>query len=106
MMEGFVTYFFYLMFGHALADYALQTDFIARGKNWNTPIPGVPWYYIMAAHSLIHAGLVATITGSVTLGLVEFALHFGIDCLKCAGLINIHADQGAHVACKAAYLLV
>ena len=34
---------FWLMVGHALADYPLQGDFLAKAKNRTAPIPGVPW---------------------------------------------------------------
>jgi hypothetical protein len=94
------------MFGHALADYAWQTDFIAKGKNRFTPIPGVPWYYIMAAHSMIHAGMVGLFTGRMEFAIAEFALHFMIDCMKCEGITNIHHDQAAHTACKLAWSIL
>lgn len=91
---------FWLLFGHCLSDYALQTDFIARGKNPFSPTPGQPWYYIMLAHCFIHGGMVSFFTGSVLLGLAELVTHFAIDCLKCARRINIHVDQLGHVLCK------
>lgn len=95
-----LTKFFFLLFAHALADYSLQTDFIATGKNRHTPNPHVPWYYIMVAHCMLHAGFVTMFTGSLWLGVAEFLLHFLLDVLKCEGKTNIHVDQGGHVACK------
>lgn len=95
--------FFYLLCGHALADYSLQTDFIAKGKNRRTPIPGVPWYYIMLSHCLIHGGTVGLLTGNIYFAVIETILHFIIDVIKCEGYTNIHQDQAAHVVCKVIY---
>lgn len=33
-----------LVAGHALADYPLQGDFLARAKNRTAPIAGFPWW--------------------------------------------------------------
>jgi hypothetical protein len=33
-----------LLVDHALADYPLQVDFLARAKNHAAPIPGISWY--------------------------------------------------------------
>lgn len=95
-----------LLAWHALADYPLQGDFLARGKNRHAPISGVPADMCMSAHCWIHAGGVFVITGSVVCGLVEFALHWAIDDAKCAGRISFRNDQGLHVACKVAYAAI
>lgn len=92
-----------LLAAHALCDYPLQGDFLSRGKNLNNPIPGVPWYQCMLAHSLIHAGAVCLVTGSVYLGLVEFVLHFFIDCMKCEGDLSFNTDQLFHYLLKFLY---
>lgn len=101
---------FWLLFGHAIADFALQSDAMVKSKNFCNPIdtdkvhpgqkPQVCWYYWMASHCMIHAGMVTMITGSIFLGVAEFVLHFIGDCLRCAGVGNIHTDQFFHVACK------
>lgn len=95
-----------LLVWHALADYPLQGDFLAKAKNANAPIPGVPWWQAMTAHALIHAGGVALVTGSLFLGALEFAAHFVIDEAKCRGLITFNQDQAMHVACKALWGLL
>jgi hypothetical protein len=76
--------FFYLLIGHAVADYALQPPNIARGKNRNIgpgpeydpeahgPVQPI-WVLVMTAHALIHAGAIAIITGSLPLALWQFA---------------------------------
>ncbi len=95
-----------LIVGHAIADYPLQGDFLAKAKNRFAPIPGVPWYQALGAHSIIHGGFVLAITGSLTLGIAETAVHFLIDDAKCAGRISYNTDQFLHVACKVTWALV
>jgi len=92
--------FFWLLVGHAVSEFALQSDAMAKGKNFNSEPGPVPWYYWMASHSLIHAGAVTLITGSIFLGIMELVLHFAADCAKCAGYTSIHVDQFFHVICK------
>jgi len=92
--------FFALLIGHALADYPLQGDFLARAKNHTAPIPGVPWYQALTAHALIHGGMVWAITGCWWLGALEAIFHAAIDHCKCIGFINFNIDQAAHVICK------
>ncbi len=89
-----------LLAGHAVADYPLQGDFLARGKNHTAPIPGFDWWIILAMHALIHGGVVALITGSPVLGAAETLLHFGIDYGKCEGRFGFRTDQALHVGCK------
>jgi Protein of unknown function (DUF3307) len=97
---------FLLIAGHALADYPLQGDFLARGKNFRNPIPGVPWYQCMLAHCMIHAGVVYLITHSLVIGLAEFGLHFMIDYAKCDGRLTFNQDQGLHIVCKGIWAVV
>lgn len=95
--------FFLMLVGHALADYPLQGDFLARAKNHAAPLPGVPWGQALVWHAAIHAGFVGVITGSIALGLCEFVAHTVTDHLKCAGRISFNTDQAIHVACKVAW---
>jgi hypothetical protein len=94
-----------LLAGHALADYPLQGDFLARAKNRFAPVAGVPWYQALGAHAAIHGGFVGVVTGSLWLGMAEFVAHFLIDDAKCAGRVSYNQDQMLHVACKAAWAL-
>lgn len=119
--------FFALLVGHVIADYPLQGDFLARGKNVSAPIPGVPWRTILASHALIHAGFVwavmaafvalaglplkNAITFGMCIGAVEFVLHGAIDHLKCSGRLGegegedaFNRDQLVHACCKAGYV--
>lgn len=101
-----LTMFLLLIAGHALCDYPLQGDFLARAKNRIAPIVGVPWYQALGAHAAIHAGAVGLITGSVWLGVAEFVAHSLIDDAKCSGKIGFNTDQSLHIACKAAWVLL
>jgi hypothetical protein len=93
-----------LIFGHALGDYPLQGSFLARAKDRTAPVEGVPWYQAMAAHSVIHGGLVGLITGSVVLGVCETVCHAAIDDAKCTGRVGLEQDQGLHIMCKVAWV--
>ena len=95
---------FALIAAHALCDYPLQGDFLARAKNRATPIPGVPWYQALGAHAAIHGGAVLLLTGSVWLGFAEVAVHAITDDLKCQGRIGFNTDQAIHIACKFAWI--
>ncbi|MBJ9624568.1 DUF3307 domain-containing protein [Burkholderia multivorans] len=98
--------FFAMLIGHALADYPLQGDFLARAKNHRAPIPGAPWYQALGAHALIHAGTVWAITGVWWMGVMELAAHGLIDYAKCDGKIDFNTDQIFHVVCKLSYVLI
>jgi hypothetical protein len=89
-----------LLICHAICDYALQNDFVAKGKNFRTPIVGTPWVYPMAAHCLIHAGGVWLVTGNIWLSLAEAVFHVLVDWGKCAGLYGFHRDQMMHAWSK------
>lgn len=97
--------FLLLMFGHFLADYPLQGDFLAKAKNRAAPILGVPWYQAMAAHAGIHGGMVMLITGSAWLGVAEFIAHAAIDDAKCRSKLTFDQDQALHVVCKLVWLV-
>lgn len=114
--------FFWLLVGHALADYPLQGSFLSTAKRRNG-IVTVPWQIALSAHALIHAGFVAALTGSPYLGLAEFVLHSLIDFAKCEGWLTprnqysdmaklrgertaFWIDQSLHVACKALWAVL
>ncbi len=101
--------FFALTIGHVLADFPLQGEFLARGKNRHSPAPQLAdgkespphlWVYLMAAHCLIHAGFVWVITGSAFLGLAELVLHWVIDVMKCEDKTSFEVDQWLHMITK------
>ena len=101
--------FFYLLIGHAVADYALQPPNVALGKNRHAgPPPGYDvgahglllpiWPMVMAAHALVNDGAVIIITRDPALGLCQFIAHFLIDTLKCEKKYNVFVDQFLHTA--------
>jgi len=99
-----ITALFWLLCGHALADFSLQTDAMARGKNRHNPITPpanqkvVPcWQYWMTAHALIHAGMVGLVLQSPVIGFVYGVTHWLTDYAKCEGWTNPHTDQAIHV---------
>ena len=99
---------FQLIIGHALLDFPLQGDSMAKGKNRNCPPENIPpgqtpqrvWPYWLTSHALIHAGGVWLITQHWELGLAELVLHWGIDFAKCENWTGIHTDQFLHFCCK------
>jgi hypothetical protein len=109
MLETFIL----LLMGHALADFALQSDAMAKGKNRHhktTPPPGAvyqaTWFYWLPAHALIHGGVVYIITGSIWLGVAETMVHGLVDFAKCENWTGIHRDQTAHILSKVAWALL
>lgn len=115
MVTTFIATLWYLLVGHFVADYPLQTDFLAKGKSPEATPGPVPWQYIMAAHAAVHGLMVSTCAGlilgplsllAVLLGALELVLHFYIDVVKCKDQIDIHVDQALHVICKTAWAAV
>jgi hypothetical protein len=102
MVVGFEL-FALLVAAHMLCDYPLQGDFLARAKNRAMPIPGVPWYQALGAHSIMHGAAVGLLTGVPALGVLEAAAHAAIDDSKCMGRIGFNTDQALHIGCKAAW---
>lgn len=90
-----------LIAAHWVADYPLQGDFLARAK-----AEGPLRVYHLVAHAGIHGGAVALVTGSVWLGLAEWAAHTLVDELKVRGWTTFALDQILHVVCKIAWLLI
>ncbi len=95
-----------LIGAHALADYPLQGDFLAKAKNRTSPIPGVPWQQALGAHVAIHGAFVALITGVWWLALAEAAVHWITDDAKCRGKISFNQDQFIHLISKVVWLII
>lgn len=89
-----------LFAAHWIADYPLQGDFLAKAK-FEGPLRA----YHLVAHAGIHGGAVALVTGSLTLGLIEWALHTIIDEAKVRGWTSFALDQWLHLMCKVIYVL-
>lgn len=105
----FLFFLFYLLAAHALADYALQSEYVARAKNPNyqRKSEGEPyWWMVLGAHSMIHGGLVGLVTGMWMLGAAEAVVHAYTDYLKCKGRIGILTDQVVHVGAKVLWAII
>jgi hypothetical protein len=94
--------FAWLCIAHALADYPLQGDWLAKAKN--PTIAAVPyetiWPGALLSHAAIHAGAVKIVTGSWALAGAEFLVHTLTDYGKCRGYLTYNGDQAVHVCCK------
>lgn len=99
-------FFLCLVFVHFLFDYPLQGDFLSKAKNRTAPIPNVPWYHAMFAHTFMHGAAVWFVTGMWTLGVFEMIVHWLTDDLKCRNKITFETDQLIHISCKALYAYV
>ena len=110
--SGSLALFFAFLIGHALADFPLQGEYLAIGKERGdglekltgvAPLPGM-WIFCLFMHSLIHGGAVWFVSGSALLGFIETCLHGAIDFAKSSRWTNFYFDQGLHVICKLAYV--
>ena len=93
-----------LVVAHMLCDYPLQGDFLAKAKNHTAPLPGVPWWQALGAHSVIHGGAVWLITGVWWLGLAEVVAHAVTDFAKCNRHFGFTVDQFLHIVFKAVWV--
>ncbi len=116
-LGGALIVFFALAIGHAFADFAWQSEFMAVNKNKNLVPkdtddgkPSSMWLHVLSAHCLVHAGAVWMVLGSLkmawTLALFEFIAHWFIDYVKCEGKTSFNTDQSLHYTCKALYVVV
>ena len=102
---------FLLVCGHAVADFALQSDWMAKNKNRNNPSTYIPpgqthtptSFNVLGAHSFIHGLAVYLVTGSLLCGMVETVGHFTLDFAKCESWTDPHMDQLFHFVMKGLY---
>lgn len=104
---------FLLLAAHALADFGLQTEFVARFKSQQmkfkdgvTQRPDLVWLHVLVAHSLIHGLMVYLILGNLALALAETVTHAVIDHAKSANRFGFHTDQFLHIGSKLVWWLV
>ena len=97
---------FWLLVGHAVCDFPLQGEFLSKAKNYLDPIRGVSSLYCLIMHSLIHAGMVAIVTGNFFLAMCELVIHTATDALKIAGIIGFKTDQAIHILSKVLYVVL
>lgn len=107
---------FMLLCGHALADFAFQSEFIASNKNrhnipkgYNPALHGpmqTIWPYVLTSHALIHGLMVAWVFQNYALGFFETVSHWLIDFGKCEKWYGIHTDQWLHIGFKLVWIYV
>lgn len=106
VQDGPVALFAAFLVAHALADFPLQGEYLARHKVRSAAGSRSEWMVALWAHSVIHAGGVWLVSGSLAFAAVEWGLHALIDLGKGERKFGLIADQSLHVACKAVYVAV
>lgn len=91
---------------HALADFPLQGDYIAKHKARPQADNKSVWIVTLTAHCVIHAGGVWLISGSLAYAAAELVLHGVIDVCKGEGKFGLITDQLLHLGCKLVYALL
>ena len=107
----FIELIFWLIVGHAVADYALQSPYMAAAKSRHSSEGSGIWFWILFMHACVHGGMVAYATGYVYLGLAEIVLHMWIDYSKTEGRFGsgpkAHIrDQQLHILCKMLWAVI
>jgi hypothetical protein len=98
--------FFAFTIAHALADFPLQGDYLARMKRRDQSDNPSEWIIPLTAHSLVQAGGVWIVSGSPLIAATELCLHWLIDLAKGEGKFGYLTDQLLHLICKVAYVIV
>jgi hypothetical protein len=101
--HGPLALFFAFAIAHALADFPLQGDYLARVKQRRNASTTFEWFAALTAHSLIHAGAMWIVSGSILVGVIELLLHWVIDFGKGEGKYGYATDQALHLSCKVVY---
>jgi hypothetical protein len=111
----FITTLFLLLCGHAIADFALQTEWIATNKARSVRLKFSPeqrasmqiiWPYLLTAHALHHGAMVFLVTQRLSFAVAETIVHWCSDFAKCEKWIGFHVDQAIHIASKVAWAAI
>lgn len=97
-MADAIALFFWLLVAHSLCDFPLQGEYLSAAKRAGGA--AMHWVFALSYHSLIHAGAVVLVTGSLALGILELVAHWSIDFAKTRGKISDNFDATLHVVCK------
>lgn len=108
---NFIEILFMMLFLHALGDFALQSESMAKGKNKHLKPEYIPegqkykitWFYWLSAHAFIQGGLIFIFFPVVWIAITEVIFHFVLDFLKCENITNPHIDQISHILLRIIY---
>lgn len=97
------------VFGHFLADWPLQTKFMATYK---VPMSMKGWQWVLLGHSGTHGAMVGgalllagyDLNLAIWFAIIETALHALIDMTKATLNFSLHTDQALHGLCKLLYV--
>ena len=113
MFETLLTLSFLLIAGHAIGDFAIQTDWVAYNKSRHAKdhmsretlgkIEKV-WPWVLSSHSLHHGMIVFLITQKIWLGIGETVVHWVTDYGKAEGWYGFNIDQVLHIVAKGAWI--
>lgn len=113
MFESLLTLTFLLIAGHAIGDFAIQTDWVAYNKSRHAKdnleletkgkIESV-WLWVLSAHALHHGLIVFLITQRIWLGIAETVVHWITDYGKSEGWYGFHTDQIIHITTKLVWI--
>jgi len=104
IQQGPLALFAAFMVAHALADFPLQGDYLARQKSRKHADSRSDWIIALTAHCVIHAGGVWLVSGSLAFAAAELFLHGVIDLGKGEEKYGTATDQILHLTCKLAYV--
>ena len=95
-----------LFAGHALCDYPLQGDYLAKSKNQKLCGDSAGLQLHLFYHAMIQGAMVLLVTSSSVLAIAEILIHGITDWAKCEGKITGRVDQAIHIGCKLAWALI
>lgn len=104
--QGPLALFAAFFVAHALADFPLHGDYLARQKSRKQADSSGDWIVALTAHCAIHAGGVWLVSGSLGFAAVELILHGLIDFGKGEKKYGLATDQILHLICKLAYAIL
>lgn len=106
-----------LIAAHFVADYPLQSEFMALNKARKGPLGAIFWENCLVAHAATHGAAVALAVSlmrpdlAIPLGIAETLAHGLIDFGKCEGKFgsnpkrSLMIDQALHFGCKIAWVI-
>lgn len=114
MIAQLLTLFFWLLVGHALADFPLQGEFMSTAKRHDSRSgQNGFWFFALTAHAMIHAGMVGLAirlavpqlgAAATAIMFLEFVWHWSTDLAKARNAIGMKTDQAFHFSAKVCWV--